>query len=298
MADQHDTGGAEPPAPPEPGVPAEVHPIDTREVGAWLLLEGGAERARHRVLVLPANLATAEFYRPMLEDPALVDAGVRMLAATPPGFGGRPLDARFGYTVEAYAERIDALARREAVDLLVAHSLSAQAALEVATQGSWRGGLVLVSPTLRAADEESAARSLANVSRVPVMRTAAWWAMMRAIGVGLRDDLPPERHAALVAEVRRNPTRAHRRWTVAGFDHVRHHGDLTPVAVAAARGRVVAVVRGEADRLRLSAASRAALASAGVRVVDVPGAGHFVPTQQPEAVNEVVLDVLRRGAPG
>ena len=95
---------------------------------------GAAERPHHRVLVLPAGLATAEFYRPLLEDPALVEAGVRMAAATPPGFGGRPLDIRFGFTVEAYAERIDALARREGVDLIVAHSLSARAALEVATR--------------------------------------------------------------------------------------------------------------------------------------------------------------------
>ncbi len=290
MADEQDTDGGDP--------LGAVRAGETREVGPWLLVEGGAERPRHRVLVLPANLATAEFYRPLLEDPALVEAGVRMAAATPPGFGGRPLDIRFGFTVEAYAERIDALARREGVDLIVAHSLSAQAALEVATHGGWRGGLVLVSPTLRAADEESAARSLASVSRVPVMRSAAWWAMMRAIGVGLRDDLPPDRHAALVAEVRRNPNRAHRRWMVAGFDHVLRHGDLTPMVVAAGRGRVVAVVRGEDDRLGLSSGSRTALASAGIRVVDVAGAGHFVPTQQPRAVNEVVLDVLRRGAPG
>ena len=130
------------------------------------------------------------------------------------------------------------------------------------------------------------------------MRSAAWWAMMRAIGVGLRDDLPPDRHAALVAEVRRKPNRAHRRWMVAGFDHVLRHGDLTPMVVAAGRGRVVAVVRGEDDRLGLSSGSRTALASAGIRVVDVAGAGHFVPTQQPRAVNEVVLDVLRQGAPG
>ena len=103
-----------------------------------------------------------------------------------------------------------------------------------------------------------------------------------------------DRHAALVAEVRRNPNRAHRRWMVAGFDHVLRHGDLTPMVVAAGRGRVVAVVRGEDDRLGLSSGSRTALASAGIRVVDVAGAGHFVPTQQPRAVNEVVLDVLRR----
>jgi pimeloyl-ACP methyl ester carboxylesterase len=269
-----------------------------REVDGWLLVEGGAtEHVRHRVLVLPANLATAEFYRPMLAVPALADAGVQALAATPPGFGGRPAPVRFPFTVEAYAELVDALARREGVDVAVGHSISAQALLEVATRGRWRGGLVLVAPTLRARDEEPAARSLATVSRVPVMRTAAWWAMMRAIGVGLRDQLPPDQHAALVDEIRRNPDRVHRRWLVAGFDHVLRHRDLTPSVVAAARGRAVAVVRGADDPLELGDDARQALASGGVRVVDVPDAGHFVPTQRPEAVAEVVLDVLRRGVP-
>jgi pimeloyl-ACP methyl ester carboxylesterase len=268
-----------------------------REVDGWQLIEGGAAHPRHRVLILPANLATAEFYRPMLDDPALAEAGVQALAATPPGFGGRPAAGRFAFTIDAYAGRIDALAGREGVDVIVGHSLSAQAAVEAAAQGRWRGGLVLVAPTLRARDEEGASRSLAMVSRVPVMRTAAWWAMMRAIGVGLRDELPPERHAELIAEVRRSPNRVHRRWLVAGFDHVVRHGDLTPAVVAAAQGRTVAVVRGADDRLGLSDDSRRALASAGVRVVDVPGAGHFVPTQCPEAVNAVVLDVLRRGTP-
>lgn len=275
----------------------EVAP-DGREVDGWLLVAGGAvDHVRHRVLILPANLATAEFYRAMLEGPALAEAGVQALAATPPGFGGRPLAGRFAFSVDAYAERIDALARREGVDVVVGHSISAQALVEVAAQGRWRGGLVLVAPTMRARDEEPASRSLATVSRVPVMRSAAWWAMMRAVGVGLRDELPPERRDALLAEVRRNPDRAHRKWMVAGVDHVVRHGDLTPLVAAAARGRVVAVVRGAEDRLVLSDGSRRTLATAGVRVVDVPGAGHFVPTQCPEDVNAVVLDVLRRGAP-
>lgn len=282
------------------GAVSEDHemPPGAREVDGWLLVTGGAvEHVRHRVLILPANLATAEFYRPMLDDPALAAAGAQALAATPPGFGGRPLPGRYAFSVDAYADRIDAMALREGVDVIVGHSISAQALVEVAAQGRWRGGLVLVAPTLRARDEEPASRSLAAVSRVPVMRSAAWWAMMRAVGVGLSDELPADRRDALLAEVRRNPDRAHRRWMVAGVDHVQRHRDLTPLVAAAARGRVVAVVRGAEDRLVLSDESRTVLATAGVRVVDVPGAGHFVPSKCPEAVNAVVLDVLRRGAP-
>lgn len=269
-----------------------------REVDGWLLVEGGAtEGVRHRVLVLPANLASAEFYRPMLAVPALAAEGVQLLAATPPGFGGRPAPVKFPYSVEAYAGLVDDMARREGVDVIVGHSVSAQAALEVVGHGRWRGGLVLVAPTLRARDEEPAARTLALISRVPVMRSAAWWAMMRAIGVGLRGQLPPDQHDALVAEVRRTPNRVHRRWLVAGADHVLRHGDLTPAVVAAARGRAVAVVRGTTDPLTITDASRRALAGGGIRVVEVEGAGHFVPTQRPEAVVDVVLDVLHRGAP-
>jgi pimeloyl-ACP methyl ester carboxylesterase len=272
--------------------------MERREVDGWELLEGGAtERIRHRVLLLPANMATAEFYRGMLEDPALARAGVQALAATPPGFGGLPAPVGFPFTVDAYAELVDDMAQREGVDLLLGHSLSAQALVEVATHGRWRGALVLVAAALRPRDEESSSRSLDRVSRVPVMAGTAWWAMMRALGFGMRGQLPEDRHDALVAEMRRNPGRVHRRWLIAGFDHLTRHRDLTPAVVAAARRRPVALVRGADDRVRLDGDARVTLATAGVRIVDVPDAGHFVVVQRPQAVNAVVLDTLERGVP-
>ncbi|HLM63285.1 MAG TPA: alpha/beta hydrolase [Acidimicrobiales bacterium] len=272
--------------------------MERREVDGWELLEGGAtERIRHRVLLLPANMATAEFYRGMLEDPALAHAGVQALAATPPGFGGRPAPVGFPFTVDAYAELVDEMARRESVDLLLGHSLSAHALIDVATYGRWRGALVLVAPALRPRDEEASSRSLDRVSRVPVMAGAAWWAMLRALDFGMRGQLPETRREALVAEMRRNPGRVHRRWLIAGFNHLTRHRDLTPAVVAAARPHPVALVRGTDDRVTLADDARVTLATAGVRIVEVADAGHFVVVQRPEAVNAVVLGTLERGVP-
>jgi pimeloyl-ACP methyl ester carboxylesterase len=270
-----------------------------REVDGWELIEGGATgRARHVVLMLPGNLATGAFYQGMLDDPALAAAGVAALAATPPGFGGRPAELTFPFTVAAYALLIERMLQREQVDAVVAHSLSAQAMLDVAARGAWRGPLLLASPTLRARDEEPASRQLNRASRAPIVRTTAWWAMMRAVGIGMRDELPEDRRADLIAEMRRNANRVHRRWLIAGFDHLAEHGDLTGAVVAAARSEPVAVVRGEADSVRLPDELRDRLTTGGVHLVDVPDAGHFVIAQAPEQVNAVLLDLLSRGAAG
>jgi pimeloyl-ACP methyl ester carboxylesterase len=281
--------------PPTAGTAKRVR----REVDGWELVEGGAtEHVRHRALLLPANMATATFFRGVLADPALAAAGVQALAATPPGFGGRRAAVGFPFTIDAYADEVDALARSESVDLVLGHSVSALAALETASSGRWRGPLVLVGVALRAKDEEAASRSLDRISRVPVMAGTSWWAMMRALDVGMKGVLPDDQRSELVAEMRRNPRRVSRRWLIAGFDHLYRHRDLTSHVVAAARSHPVTLVRGADDPVHLGDEARAALGTGGVRVVDVPDAGHFLPVQRPEAITAAILDSLDRGAPG
>jgi pimeloyl-ACP methyl ester carboxylesterase len=254
------------------------------------VLEGGADRPSRRVLMLPANMATAEFFRGMVADPALASAGVRAVAATPPGFGGVPALAGFDFTVESYGRLIDERATAGGFDVVVGHSLSANALVEVAARGRYEGGLVLVAPTLRASSEVRSARILDRISRVPLLGGAAWFGMMLGLGFGMRPELPAERRAALVAEMRRNPTRLHRRWLTATFDHLAAHDAAAELAARA--GHRARVVRGARDLVVVDPDDRATLEAAGVEIVEIPDARHFVVASRPREVNRVVLAAL------
>jgi pimeloyl-ACP methyl ester carboxylesterase len=261
----------------------------------WEVLEGGADRPSRRVLMLPANLATAEFFRGMVADPALASAGVRAVAVTPPGFGGVPAPEGFDFTVESYGRLIEERAVAGGFDLVVGHSLSANALVEVAARSRYEGGLVLVAPTLRASSEVQAARNLDKISRVPVLSSAAWFGMMLGIGFGMRPELPADRRRPLVAEMRRNPTRLHRKWLTATFDHLAAHASEAGGGLAgqlARAGRRVRLVRGGRDPVKLHRDDRATLEAAFVEIVEIADAGHFVVAQRPHEVNEVVLAAL------
>lgn len=278
--------------------------VRERRDGGWELLTGGADEPDHRVLMLPANMATAEFFRPMVADPALAGAGVEAVAATPPGFGGLPVPDGFDFSVAAYAELIEERAVAGRFDLVLGHSLSGNALVDVAVRGRYEGRLVLVAPTLRASSEVQAAHTLNRMSRLPILSTAAWFGMMRGLGVGMRGQLPGDRHAELVAEMRRNPTSAHRRWLMATFDQLAGGNTLAPELAAAAgdagagaagAGDRVWLVRGADDPVRLHPDDEATLADAGVEVVEIADAGHFVVAQRPREVNAVVLRALGLG---
>jgi pimeloyl-ACP methyl ester carboxylesterase len=261
----------------------------------WEVLEGGADRPSRRVLMLPANMATAEFFRDMVADPALASAGVRAVAATPPGFGGVPAPEGFDFSVESYGSLIDERAVAGGFDLVLGHSLSANALVEVAARGRYEGGLVLVAPTLRRTSEVQAARNLDKISRLPVIANAAWFGMMLGLGFGMRPELPAERRRPLVAEMRRNPTSLHRKWLTATFDHLAAHASEAGGGLAgqlARAGRRVRLVRGARDPVQIHPEDRARLEAAGVEIVEIPDAGHFVVARRPREVNEVVLAAL------
>jgi pimeloyl-ACP methyl ester carboxylesterase len=259
------------------------------------VLEGGADEPSRRVLMLPANMATAEFFRGMVTDPALASAGVRAVAATPPGFGGVPAPAGFDFTLESYARLIDERAVAGGFDLVLGHSLSANALVEVAARGRYEGELVLVAPTLRASSEVQAARNLDKVSRVPPLSNAVWFGMMLGIGFGMRPELPADRRAPLVAEMRRNPTLLHRRWLTRTFDQLAANASAAEGGLAgqlARAGGRVRLVRGARDPVKLHPDDRATLEAAGVEIVEIPDGRHFVVARYPHEVNEVVLAAL------
>jgi pimeloyl-ACP methyl ester carboxylesterase len=267
--------------------------------GGWELLTGGAgvspgaAEPEHRVLMVPANMATAEFFRDMVADPALAAARVQAVAGTPPGFGGLPVPREFDFSVAALAELIEDRAAAGGFDLVVAHSLSGNALVDVAVRGNYEGRLVLVAPTLRASSEVQAAHTLNRMSRLPILSGTAWFGMMRGLGIGMRGQLPADRHGELVAEMRRNPTRSHKRWLIATFDQLAGGHTLAPDLAGVTRaGDRVTLVRGAEDPVELHPDDEATLTAVGIDVVTIPDAGHFVVAQRPAEVNAVVLRAL------
>ena len=121
-----------------------------------------------------------------------------------------------------------------------------------------------------------------------------WAAAGRALGSVMEGRLPRRDHERLVAEMRRSEWRVNRQLM---RDYFRYLARAEVGEVIAARlvasGVTAWVVRGDRDEMGLRDDERAILAaSPNVTLVVVPGAGHFVLTDQPGAVVDIVLDAL------
>ncbi len=263
----------------------------------WTTLERVSQGAGHRVLLLPGLFCTAEFYGEMLADPLLAEAGVAAIAANPPGFAGRPTPAGFDFSIERYAELVEEFAASEAIDLIAGHSLSANFCIEIAARRRFQGPLLLLSPSLSAEDEEPATRSLADASRTPVVRTLVWLAMNRILTRDMRPRLPEAHRELLLAEMKRTPHAATRAQLLAFFDHVAEHGGELAERLATA---VVPtwVGRGDRDEVTITDAERETLEQSGnVELKEIPGSTHFSITDEPPAVNRMILQLLNYAAP-
>ncbi len=262
------------------------------EWAGWELVAAGAADGSPTALLLPGAQCTAEFYADVLADDRLVERGARFVAATPPGFGGRQPPPDPG--VATYARLTAELIEHLDCDVVVGHSYFANIAIELAMTGRSTRPLVLLSPAFSRRDEEVGLRWLGVASRIPVIGAVPWAAAGRALGSVMEGRLPRRDHERLVAEMRRSDWRINRQLM---GDYFRYLGRAEVGEVIAARlvasGVRAWVVRGDRDEIGLREEERAILAAGpDVALVVVPGAGHFVLTDQPGAVVGIVLDVL------
>lgn len=259
------------------------------ELGHWELRDGGPAGATRSALLLPGLMSTAAFYDGLLADPTLAAGDTRLIAATPPGFGGRPAPPEV--SVESYARSTAELAGRLDVDVVVGHSYFANVVLEMAAQGLHTGPIVLLSPCFSRADEEADLRLVDRMERLPLIGGLPWLIVARRLDKSLRAKLPAQRHDELVAEMLRSDMRVARRVVHHYFDHLDRYGSL--VARLRDSGVAATVVRGDRDPIgRTGAEHRDLVAAAGITVVDVPDAGHFVMTDQPTRTIELILAAL------
>jgi pimeloyl-ACP methyl ester carboxylesterase len=257
----------------------------------WTFREAGPGDASAVGLLLPGALCSAAFYADVLAEPAIADAGVRLVAATPPGFGGNPAPAGFDMSIESYAELVEHEAERLGCDAVVGHSHFANVLIEVAARGRFRGPLVLLSPCFSREDEEKDVRQLDRIARVPGIGALVFRLAPLMMSSSMKGRLPEARHDELVREMKKGARGPARQLIVRYFDHLDRHGSL--VARLVDSGVPAWVVRGDEDEIGLTDSEAAALEAApSVTTVTIPGARHFSMTDEPAAVARTILSAI------
>ena len=189
----------------------------TRTRDGWLLVEHPVTRPKARVLLLPGLLCTDLIFADMLDDPAMEQAGVELVAGNPPGFKGQLAPAGFDFRVESYAQMVEELARAEGFDLLVGHSYFGNVLIEVAARGSYSGKLLLISPSLYRLAEPNDTRTLDSMSRKPILSGLTWFAtylLLKSIFKPYFTEERRDRLEAVVAEAKKTPRATCRRYSL------------------------------------------------------------------------------------
>jgi pimeloyl-ACP methyl ester carboxylesterase len=263
----------------------------TADTGGWTFREGGAQDADRKVLLLPGAICTAAFYDDVLAEPGFDEAGVHLVAATPPGFGGNPVEPGFGMRVEDYASIVEDKAAELGCDAIVGHSYFANVLIAVAEHGRFRGPLILLSPCFSREDEEKDVRQVASLARVPGVGALVFRLAGRTFSSSMKGRFPEARHDELVREMRKTDPRAMRRLILRYFEHLGEPGSLAERLGAS--DAAAWVVRGDEDEIGLTAEEAAALEAApNVNVVAIPGARHFSMTDRPAAVARTILEAM------
>ncbi|MDX3073631.1 alpha/beta fold hydrolase [Streptomyces sp. NPDC088354] len=263
----------------------ETRPAD------WDIRTAGPADARHRALLLPGGMCTAEFYADVMAEPAIADARLGMTAVTLPGFGRTP--APEDVSVENYARLLGRLAAERDCDLVVGQGLGSTVAIEMAVTGAFAGPLVLLSPSFSRDDEAREFALLDRLGRVPGLGGAAWAVALRLFPRAARDGLPPGRRDTLAAVLADNDPAFCHRALRHYYDHLDRHGSLVPRLCATALP--VWVVRGDADDIGLTDGERRDLdACPTITLVPVPRAGHGVLVEQPARVASIIAEAAAR----
>jgi pimeloyl-ACP methyl ester carboxylesterase len=123
----------------------------------------------------------------------------------------------------------------------------------------------------------------------------AWAASLKTIGMAMKGELPPERHDALVAEMKQSDPRFCRRLVRSYFEYLDEHGSL--VGRLCDSGARATVVFCDRSKVGLTDEERRDLeACPNVTLVDVADSGHMVMTDQPARTAELVAELVSTNA--
>jgi pimeloyl-ACP methyl ester carboxylesterase len=265
-----------------------------REQKGWLLVENHPTAIQYKVLLLPGLLCTDLIYSDLLNDRNLADAGVKLIAANPPGFKGIPAKEGFDYSVESYAKEIESLSVLESFDLIVGHSFFGNVLIEVAARKNYSGKLILISPSLFRDAEGIDTRAMDHIGHIPLLGTFTMWASYQIMESFFEPYMTAEKQdwvKPMVAEARKTPPDVARRLVISFFDYIDQYGDLTERLTSAKTP--VWYVRGDQDNIILSEEDRSRLKkSNNVIVKDIPEGKHFIMIDRPSEISDLIFNIL------
>ena len=259
----------------------------------WDLHTSGPVGADHRVLLLPGGMCTAAFFDDLVKEPELSRASIRCVAATLPGFGDtRALEDP---TMHNAVGLVGKLASDLGCDAVVGHSIGGNLALEMVATGEFSGPVALLEPAFSREDEFKELAILDRIGRVSGLGHLAWVASLKTIGMAMKGELPPDRHDALVAEMKESDPRFCRRMIRSYFAYLDHHGSL--VARLCDSGVRATVVFCDRSKVGLTDKERRDLeACPNVTLVDVADSGHMVMMDQPARTAALILKLVSTDA--
>jgi pimeloyl-ACP methyl ester carboxylesterase len=219
-----------------------------------------------------------------------LDGRVRALVPDRPGYGatGGPA-AGFADNAAAVVALLDQAGARDAV--VVAHSWSGGVALELAERHADRvAALVLVGAIGGNGSVAWLDRFLAS----PVFGDALSLGGLTAIGVRpVRQLLAPSAADAAVGEA------WGRRWRSFMTEQRAMLRELPGIASGLGEVRAPSiVVIGDADRIVRPSSQEALAEAIGAEIIRVPGAGHLVPRERPDAVADAIIRAAGLAPPG
>ena len=290
----HDPATATPPGVASGQLEQGASEISTNEnQDGWDLHTSGPADADHTVLLIPGGICTAAFFDDLVKEPALNQVSIRFVAVTLPGFGDtQPLEEP---TMDNAVKLLSNLASDMGCDVVVGHSIGANLALEMAATGGFSGPVALLEPAFSRQDEYRELAILDRIGRVPGLGHLTWVAAIKSIGSAMKGELPPERHDALVAEMKKSDPRFCRQMVRSYFEYLDQHGSLVQrLCDSGARALVVFCDR---SKVGLTDEERSGLeACPSVRLVDVADSGHMVMLDQPTRTAELILELVSAGA--
>ena len=249
----------------------------------WELVESGPAGADRTVLLLAGAMCPAGFYAQVMAEPALT--GVRLVAATLPGFAGSR--APDDLSLETHARYGAQLAAKVGADVVVGHSLGANHVLEMAALQQFSGPIVLLSPSFSKADEMKELKQLSTIGSVPGLGPVAWRLALKVMPKAMAKPYDEPLKSTLIAGLRSNDPVFCRAVVPDYFAYLDRHGELaTRLCTSGARAWVAF---GDHEDVGLADDERATLdACPTVTLLTIPDATHMTMLDQPAAVADVV----------
>jgi pimeloyl-ACP methyl ester carboxylesterase len=114
---------------------------------------------------------------------------------------------------------------------------------------------------------------------------------VKTIGNAMKGEFPPERHDALVAEMKQSDPNFCRHMVHSYFEYLDHHDSLVRrLCESGARALVVFCDR---SKIGLTDEERSGLESCPTtKLIDVADSGHMVMTDQPGRTAEIIRDLV------